>query len=157
MGEFNHQLNWVCLCHGYPVSRLIVFEFCARDFAANHDLPFSSCWLTLIIRVQIIDLPWRFVCKTKQLSLLACRSHRLTPCHTETVHFLLIFSTLDDVSYHNIADETLDALAELFEDLGETPSSPKDYDVQLSVSTVCFLSAGLQSFCYRIFVCKILM
>jgi len=36
------------------------------------------------------------------------------------------------VSYHNIADETLDALAELFEDLGETPSSPKDYDVQLS-------------------------
>ena len=45
-----------------------------------------------------------------------------------------IFSTLDEVSYHNIADETLDALAELFEDLGESPSSPTDYDVQLSVS-----------------------
>lgn len=44
------------------------------------------------------------------------------------------FSTLDELSYHNIADETLDALAELFEDLGESPSSPTDYDVQLSVS-----------------------
>ncbi|XP_020615169.1 frataxin, mitochondrial-like isoform X2 [Orbicella faveolata] len=40
--------------------------------------------------------------------------------------------TLDEVSYHNTADETLDALAELFEDLGESPSSPTDYDVQLS-------------------------
>jgi len=44
------------------------------------------------------------------------------------------FRTLDEVSYHNTADETLDALAELFEDLGESPSSPTDYDVQLSVS-----------------------
>ncbi|KAJ7380233.1 hypothetical protein OS493_010948 [Desmophyllum pertusum] len=41
-------------------------------------------------------------------------------------------STLDELSFHNIADETLDAVAELFEDLGETPSSPTDYDVYLS-------------------------
>ncbi|KAL9985953.1 hypothetical protein ACROYT_G000004 [Oculina patagonica] len=41
-------------------------------------------------------------------------------------------STLDELSYHNIADETLDAIAELFEDLGESPSSPTDYDVHLS-------------------------
>ena len=47
--------------------------------------------------------------------------------------FFFISSTLDDISYHNIADETLDAIAELFEDLGESPSSPTDYDVQLSV------------------------
>ncbi|CAH3022577.1 unnamed protein product [Porites evermanni] len=46
--------------------------------------------------------------------------------------FFFISSTLDDISYHNIADETLDAIAELFEDLGESPSSPTDYDVQLS-------------------------
>ena len=53
-----------------------------------------------------------------------------------SVFFFFIFfisSTLDDISYHNIADETLDAIAELFEDLGESPSSPTDYDVQLSV------------------------
>ncbi|XP_068752571.1 frataxin, mitochondrial-like [Montipora capricornis] len=43
-----------------------------------------------------------------------------------------VVSTLDDVSYNNIADETLDAISELFEDLGEIPSTPKDYDVQLS-------------------------
>lgn len=47
--------------------------------------------------------------------------------------FFFTSSTLDDISYHNIADETLDAIAELFEDLGESPSSPTDYDVQLSV------------------------
>ena len=47
---------------------------------------------------------------------------------------IFFLSTLDELSYHNIADETLDALAELFEDLGESPSSPTDYDVQLSVS-----------------------
>lgn len=47
--------------------------------------------------------------------------------------FFFNSSTLDDISYHNIADETLDAIAELFEDLGESPSSPTDYDVQLSV------------------------
>ncbi|XP_073243128.1 frataxin, mitochondrial-like isoform X1 [Porites lutea] len=46
--------------------------------------------------------------------------------------FCTASSTLDDISYHNIADETLDAIAELFEDLGESPSSPTDYDVQLS-------------------------
>lgn len=44
------------------------------------------------------------------------------------------FSTLDELSYHSIADETLDAIAELFDDLGESPSSPADYDVQMSVS-----------------------
>ena len=55
--------------------------------------------------------------------------------HNYTNIFLIFFfSTLDELSYHNIADETLDALAELFEDLGESPSSPTDYDVQLSVS-----------------------
>lgn len=54
--------------------------------------------------------------------------------HKYTNIFMIFFSTLDELSYHNIADETLDALAELFEDLGESPSSPTDYDVQLSVS-----------------------
>lgn len=43
-----------------------------------------------------------------------------------------VSNTLDDVSYHSVADETLDAVAELFEDLGESPSSPSDYDVHLS-------------------------
>lgn len=41
-------------------------------------------------------------------------------------------SSLDELSYHSIADETLDAIAELFDDLGESPSSPGDFDVQLS-------------------------
>ena len=53
---------------------------------------------------------------------------------TVWLSFSLFYSTLDDMSYHSIADETLDAIAELFEDLGESTSSPRDYDVQLSVS-----------------------
>lgn len=48
------------------------------------------------------------------------------------------------MSYHNIADETLDAIAELFEDLGESPSSPGDFDVVLSVS----LNLILLVYCY---------
>ena len=56
------------------------------------------------------------------------------------------FSTLDELSYHNIADETLDAIAELFEDLGESPSSPTDYDVHLSVSlNVVMMGRGSES------------
>jgi len=56
--------------------------------------------------------------------------------HNLFKYFLdFFFSTLDELSYHSIADETLDTLAELFEDLGESPSSPTDYDVQLSVSS----------------------
>ena len=59
---------------------------------------------------------------------------------------LIFFSnTLDDISYQNIADETLDAIAELFEDLGESPSSPRDYDVHLSVRSNS-LSSGLHFF-----------
>lgn len=62
--------------------------------------------------------------------MLICKSSSL---HNARI-FTFFFSTLDELSYHNIADETLDAIAELFEDLGESPSSPTDYDVHLSVS-----------------------
>ena len=44
---------------------------------------------------------------------------------------------MDEVSYHHVADETLDAIADFFEDLGESATSPKDYDVQLSVGFYC--------------------
>ncbi|XP_015765218.1 PREDICTED: frataxin, mitochondrial-like [Acropora digitifera] len=43
-----------------------------------------------------------------------------------------VVSNLDEVSYHNVADETLDAIADFFEDLGESATSPKDFDVQFS-------------------------
>ncbi|XP_007890841.1 frataxin, mitochondrial [Callorhinchus milii] len=41
----------------------------------------------------------------------------------------IINRVLDDASYEKLAEETLDALAEFFEDLADRPFVPKDYDV----------------------------
>ena len=42
---------------------------------------------------------------------------------------------MDEFTYHGIADETLDALTEFFENIGDEYECHKDYDVNLSVST----------------------
>ena len=42
---------------------------------------------------------------------------------------------MDEFTYHGIADETLDALTEFFENIGDECECHKDYDVNLSVST----------------------
>ena len=48
---------------------------------------------------------------------------------------IFCFSALDEFTYHGIADETLDALTEFFENIGDEYECHKDYDVNLSVST----------------------
>lgn len=44
------------------------------------------------------------------------------------------FRELDERTYERLSDETLDELAEFFEDLGDTGLCHKDYDVQFGVS-----------------------
>lgn len=43
---------------------------------------------------------------------------------------------LDDITYEKLSDETLDELAEFFEDLGDSGLCHKDYDSSLSVSSI---------------------
>lgn len=58
-----------------------------------------------------------------------------------SVFFLLIMglcvicSSLDETTYEKLAEETLDSLADFFEDLTDKPFTPEDYDVSLGV---CF-------------------
>ncbi len=40
---------------------------------------------------------------------------------------------LDDLSYHRVADETLEELAEFFDELGDSGLCPEDYDCTLAV------------------------
>lgn len=44
-------------------------------------------------------------------------------------------SSLDETTYEKLAEETLDSLADFFEDLTDKPFTPEDYDVSLGV---CF-------------------
>ena len=46
----------------------------------------------------------------------------------------LSFSSVDELTYHQVADETLDALMEFFEYIGDELAIHQDYDVSLSVS-----------------------
>ena len=43
-------------------------------------------------------------------------------------------SPLDQATYEKLADETLDAMAEFFEDLADAGYTAKDYDASFSVS-----------------------
>lgn len=53
-----------------------------------------------------------------------------------SLHFVLFFllRELDDITYEKLSDETLDELAEFFEDLGDSGLCHKDYDSSLAVS-----------------------
>ncbi|KAE8632933.1 hypothetical protein XENTR_v10001718 [Xenopus tropicalis] len=53
-------------------------------------------------------------------SLLLCRRNAGTLSNT---------SSLDETTYEKLAEETLDSLAEFFEDLADQPFTPEDYDV----------------------------
>lgn len=46
----------------------------------------------------------------------------------------LCWSELSEAEYEKLADETLDALAEYFEDLTDEPFTGEDYDAVFSVS-----------------------
>ncbi|XP_065596684.1 frataxin, mitochondrial [Cyrtonyx montezumae] len=58
---------------------------------------------------------------------------------SSTVHFMNLRSTgtlndisfLDETTYEKLAEETLDSLADFFEDLTDKPFTPEDYDVSL--------------------------
>uniref|UniRef100_A0A8C0BN04 Frataxin, mitochondrial n=1 Tax=Buteo japonicus TaxID=224669 RepID=A0A8C0BN04_9AVES len=43
----------------------------------------------------------------------------------------VICSSLDETTYEKLAEETLDSLADFFEDLTDKPFTPEDYDVSL--------------------------
>ena len=51
----------------------------------------------------------------------------------ENKNFLVFFSTLDRVKYEEIANTTLDLLAEFLESLSDDGMCPEDFDVYLSV------------------------
>lgn len=61
--------------------------------------------------------------------------------NTVFYRFLLIMDlyvicrSLDETTYEKLAEETLDSLADFFEDLTDKPFTPEDYDVSLGV---CF-------------------
>ncbi|XP_031464626.1 frataxin, mitochondrial [Phasianus colchicus] len=58
---------------------------------------------------------------------------------SSTVHFMNLrsagtlndSSSLDETTYEKLAEETLDSLADFFEDLTDKPFTPEDYDVSL--------------------------
>ena len=48
--------------------------------------------------------------------------------------FMSTCRELDEITYEKLSDETLDELAEFFEDLGDSGLCHKDYDTSLAVS-----------------------
>ncbi|XP_030368108.1 frataxin, mitochondrial isoform X5 [Strigops habroptila] len=48
-----------------------------------------------------------------------------------TMDLYVICSSLDETTYEKLAEETLDSLADFFEDLTDKPFTPEDYDVSL--------------------------
>ena len=56
--------------------------------------------------------------------------------NASSLHVLLLplLRELDDLTYEKLSDETLDELAEFFEDLGDSGLCHKDYDSSLAVS-----------------------
>uniref|UniRef100_A0A8C6JSV1 Uncharacterized protein n=1 Tax=Melopsittacus undulatus TaxID=13146 RepID=A0A8C6JSV1_MELUD len=47
------------------------------------------------------------------------------------MNLYVIFRSLDETTYEKLAEETLDSLADFFEDLTDKPFTPEDYDVSL--------------------------
>lgn len=54
-------------------------------------------------------------------------------CPTHTLH-TYARRELDDISFHKLSNETLDELADFFEDLGDSGLCSADFDVTLAVS-----------------------
>ncbi|XP_069891800.1 frataxin, mitochondrial [Dipodomys merriami] len=51
-------------------------------------------------------------------------------------------SSLDDTTYERLAEETLDSLAEFFEDLADKPYTSKDYDVSFGSGVLTIKLGG---------------
>uniref|UniRef100_A0A8C5Q758 Frataxin n=1 Tax=Leptobrachium leishanense TaxID=445787 RepID=A0A8C5Q758_9ANUR len=84
----------------------------------------------------------RLVCYRRALIMQCGRGHSLQICSRlaeshHRNHLLQIrrsgsvtsSSTLDENTYDKLAEDTLDSLAEFFEDLADQPFTPHDYDV----------------------------
>lgn len=76
-----------------------------------------------------------FVQCVSLVDLCAC------PCNSVVVDhlFAACCRELDDISFHKLSNETLEELAEFFEDLGDSGLCSSDFDVTLAVSP-CSLS-----------------
>ena len=53
----------------------------------------------------------------------------------------LLSRELDDITYEKLSDDTLDELAEFFEDLGDSGLCPVDYDSSFAVSEVACMTS----------------
>ncbi|XP_036259012.1 frataxin, mitochondrial [Molothrus ater] len=51
-------------------------------------------------------------------------------------------SSLDETTYEKLAEETLDSLADFFEDLADKPFTPEDYDVSLGSGVLTIKLGG---------------
>ncbi|KAE8632931.1 hypothetical protein XENTR_v10001718 [Xenopus tropicalis] len=73
-----------------------------------------------IFKIQTLQSFSHLLDPATRNSLLLCRRNAGTLSNT---------SSLDETTYEKLAEETLDSLAEFFEDLADQPFTPEDYDV----------------------------
>ncbi|XP_041419980.1 frataxin, mitochondrial isoform X2 [Xenopus laevis] len=100
-----------------------------------------SCYFrklaTSVPRPLHADRMWRPVrILARKIQTLQCFSHLLdlttrnTPLlYSRNAGTLSNSSSLDETTYEKLAEETLDSLAEFFEDLADQPFTPDDFDV----------------------------
>ncbi|XP_078070154.1 frataxin, mitochondrial [Mustelus asterias] len=66
------------------------------------------------------------------LCSLRCLTFQRNEIHSSPLRRMENASSLDEATYEKLAEETLDLLADFFEDLGDQPFVPKDYDVSFA-------------------------
>ena len=59
---------------------------------------------------------------------------------------------LDDITYEKLSDETLDELAEFFEDLGDSGLCPAEYDSSFAVSALTVYKSKLKGVRHTVFL-----
>ncbi|XP_041042405.1 frataxin, mitochondrial isoform X1 [Carcharodon carcharias] len=68
----------------------------------------------------------------QHLHSLRCLKFQRKEIHSSTLRRMENASSMDEATYEKLAEETLDLLADFFEDLADQPFVPKDYDVSLA-------------------------
>ena len=64
------------------------------------------------------------------------------------VHMCVCCRQLDELTYHRVADETLEELTEFFDDLAESGLTHKDFDTSFAVRAMKPLpSSSIRPFC----------
>ncbi|XP_017944800.1 frataxin, mitochondrial isoform X3 [Xenopus tropicalis] len=90
---------------------------------------------TLASRIQTLQSFSHLLDPATRNSLLLCRRNAGTLSNT---------SSLDETTYEKLAEETLDSLAEFFEDLADQPFTPEDYDVSFGLQILNVLWAAAE-------------